>query len=291
MGAKLMGLMYDDNNNFNNASKLSIPNVEIPIYNLKGIMPSCFGGVKTVYPINDELVVFMPNLEDGQKLINEWPRIMEEEFLLSEQINKLNIPTLTFNKCKIETDNGLFDTFCSQSFFSFVKNNNYIIDCKNKDSCQFSKYKNLSLFDTSSFQKENDKYDASKWFEMMNSLINDFKTLYSNNLYLRQESHNCVFVAKNSKWHSGISNECNLKLPFEIRLFMFDFASKYHLYKQNKNVHKSDEFDHFKSNIKNIIKVIIFEELNPTAFCLNKKQNKLCDDITEMCCVKFLEKS
>lgn len=166
----------------------------------------------------------MPNHIEGQGLVNEWPRIMKEEFLISELISKLNIPTLNFNTCKVKTDNCIFDTFCSRSFHSFVKDDNYITDCKNAVSCQFSKYKNLSIFGPKNY----DNYDASKWFDLFVPLINDFKLLHSNNLHFRYETYNCVIVAKNSSWHSGG------KLPFEIRLFMFDFASKFYSYDESK---------------------------------------------------------
>jgi hypothetical protein len=185
----------------------------------------------------------MPNRQDGQGLINIWPCIINEEIEMSKLLENIGIPALKFKRCQVRlsqgtivssqsngvtvSDDNLFSTYSSPSFASYVKDGNYIIDTKNTNSSQWPKDKSMSLFSSEvkppSYKKvdlNDNPPDFDAWIKILTPVIHDIDQLGENGIYLPTDSLNLVFVAKGSPWHSGGD------LPFEVRIFGFDFASK-----------------------------------------------------------------
>jgi len=188
-----------------------------PIYDLSAYPIIGSGGTKTAYAINNQVVIFRPNWLDGQSLINIWHRIIHEEIQMAELLTRIGIPTLKFVLCRIKIDpDQIITTISSQSFESEVPNGMYIIDTKNSRSSTWPTDKSLSIF-----SPDLDPFDVNNWLGVMATYIADVKTLVQNKIFLLGDSLNLAFVSKQSKFHSG-SN-----LPFEVRIFGFDFASKH----------------------------------------------------------------
>lgn len=119
-------------------------------------------------------------------------------------------------------------------------------------------------------------------------MLNDLKLLNDNKVYLRLESYNCCIVSKNNRFHTK-SN-----LPFEVRLFIFDYASKRIPYKVNDVISAAYTYNtanDIKSIISSIVLNVIHEELQPNQSCsfLTNEKTDLCDQLIELCQHKMVD--
>lgn len=232
------------------------------------------GGTKTVYSVSDDTVVFIPNFTDGPYLVEMWPRIVKEEFEMSELLQKINIPTLNFTPCKVKTHNYCISSYSSPSFKSYKNMGNYIIDLKSTKSTTWPHDNTLRLF-----SNDIDKNDLNIWVKILTPLLNDLDILCDNNLYLGNDTRNLVFVSKDSEWHSGSD------LPFEVRLFCFDFASKNGpIDFTNRKPLKYFDVYHM---LQKLIEYTVWEELAPTEFSLTSEQKELWRKILDLCKIKL----
>lgn len=226
------------------------------------------GGTKTAYLIDDKIVVFRPNAMDGQRLINIWDRIITDELMMSELLHKIGILNLNFKLCQIKLNQTLtLQTLCSQSFKSEISNGLYIIDTKNINSSTWPKDNSISFFAV-----DVDPYNVDNWLKAMESYILDVNTLVKNNLSLCGDSLNFAFAAKGSKYHSGSDQ------LFEIRIFGFDFTSKYSPLKLENKVPTSVTIDYM---LRRGGEAAVWEVLCSKSFCLKEKEDKLYKELSE----------
>ncbi|CAH6419261.1 Hypothetical protein HVR_LOCUS461 [uncultured virus] len=88
------------------------------------------GGTKTIYLINENICVAVPNEVDGLSLVKVWPRIIKEELEISEKIESLGVPVLKLNRCIVKYLGEPLHTISSKPFESHIKDGIYIIDTK-----------------------------------------------------------------------------------------------------------------------------------------------------------------
>lgn len=248
------------------------------IYDINnGIHVGC-GGTKTAILMKDnETVVFIPNSVDGPWLIDIWPRIIYEEFEMSELLENLGIPTLKFKLCKVKLyDGNYLDTYSCSSFESYVKDGNYIIDVKNTKSSTWPRNNLLSLI-----PRDFDRMDFDYWIKILKPLIHDLDILGDNGLYLSPDTSNLVFVSKKSQWHSGS------ELPFEIRLFTFDFASKNSILNiSNKTPLK---YSDIYQMLDRLVQYSVWEEFAQDKISLSEEQYIFYKKLTQIS-KKYLQK-
>ena len=187
---------------------------DLKIYDVGGFDRIGDGGTKTIYPVEEDLVVFAPNSVDGRQLVNMWPRIVAEELRMSQIITDLGIPTLTMKKCGLRWGASQLDTLCCESFASFKKDSMYVFDNKSTYSCQWPL--DIGPVPTS----EDDEAHIKSWMAFFTPLLNDLKTLQKAGIALGGDTTNMIFCRKGSRWHSGSD------IDLEARLFLFDYASK-----------------------------------------------------------------
>jgi len=238
------------------------------------------GGTKTVYGINDSIVVFRPNKQDGQILVDNWHRIISEENQMANLLKKIGILTLNFILCEIKhgvDQNGvdqIIQTISSQSFTSEITNGMYIIDMTNSRSSTWPKDSSLSLF-----YPNVDPYNVDNWLEVMRSYIIDVKKLVANNIYLTGDSLNLAFIKKDSIY----SLNCMYYLkkgitPFEVRIFGFDFSNK-HIPLDIDNMKSTNEI--INTMLQKGAEYAIWEELCPRCIVLQSKEHTLYKKLSE----------
>lgn len=223
------------------------------------------GGTKTVIGYKN-LAIALPNNVDGADLRARWPQIVSDELKMSEYLQSLGIPTLKFSECIVKTkdSNLALETLYSQPFSEYAKGGIYIIDRKNTDSTQWSrKFPDISLFEPGV-----DKYSVKTWLPLFNEMLKDVLIISKNRVNLSYDSINLCFCKRGSKWHSGS------ELPFEIRIFCFDFGSKYGPIELNDEESVNpDRFVYF------IVEYAVWEELCPEAFGMPDNIKKLYHEI------------
>ena len=230
------------------------------IYNLSEYPIIGHGGTKTVHLINENKVIYKPNPTDGQSLINIWNRIVDEEIQMSSLLSKIGILTLKFTKVQIKLNDQIITTHSSVPFSAYIKDGIYIIDTKNHKSTQWQS--SLSIF------PENiDQYNVNSWLSVMKSYINDVHILVINRLSLSGDSLNLAFV----------KNE-NIDIPFIVRIFGFDFASK----RSNLDISilNPDEYT-IKYMLKKGAEFAIWEQLCPKKMFMSKKEQLLYQQLSD----------
>ena len=238
---------------------------------------SCIGqgGTKTAYLVSNDTVAFLPNQIDGKWLIDQWPRIIDDEIKMSQLLQKFQIPTLKFTLCQLRmTDGSLFSSYSCPSFESYEKTGNYIIDTKNSDSSRWPKDFTLSLFPPGA-----PKMDLDLWVDVLSPLLKDLDQIADNGFRLASDTLNLVFVKKGSQWHSGS------QLPFEIRLFTFDFASK--RFALDLSERTPLKFSQVYRMLRKLVEYAIWEELAPTKICLTTEQNEFRENLSNLCKTKL----
>lgn len=235
------------------------------IYDITGCSVIGFGGTKTIYKIDDETCVAVPNAVDGKGLINIWPRIIREELEISDTIISLGVPALKFKPCIVKYLDEMLPTISSKPFASYIKDGIYIIDTKNTESAQWPKDGSLQLI-------KGDKYDLNNWIKIIEPLVKDLITLFKNNIFLPSDARNLAFVAKGCSLHSGSD------LPFEVRLWCFDFASKH---KTSDIIGDKVNFSAKYRTLRSLMENVIWEELAPNSMILSPEQDKIWKDLVE----------
>ncbi|AYV85226.1 MAG: hypothetical protein Satyrvirus7_20 [Satyrvirus sp.] len=241
--------------------------LEESIYDISSLKPIGFGGTKTVYKIDDDWVVFGPNKIDGEGLVQQWPRITDDEYRMSKLLKTVGVPALELNTCQIKLKDGrTMVSNSSKSFFSYTKNGIYIIDHKDPPSSQWPCDGNMSLIEG------DDKMDFGIWTDILEPVVNDILKLADSCYWFGMDAFNLAFVSKESNLHSGC------KYPFEVRMFMFDFTSKHHPYNfQNRDkVSFSEKYYVFK----NLVEAAVWQELAPGTVCLNNEQEKFVNKLS-----------
>ena len=235
------------------------------VYDIEGKECIGQGGTKYVYLMDENTVIAVPNSMDGEELINKWPRIIEEELEISEKIDSINVPVLKLSKCKVKWNNEIFDTISSKPFASYVKEGIYIIDTKSINSTQWPKDGSLNLI-------SGDKFDFDLWVKILQPVITDIVQLSKHNIFLPKDARNIAYVAKGSKLHSGS------ELPFEVRLWCFDFANKNGEFKM---IGKKVKFSEKYFLLRYILEMAVWEEVAPRESKLSKTENKLWKDLVK----------
>lgn len=226
------------------------------IYNLEGKDVIGRDGTKTIYLIDEKLCVAVPNKLDGKALIDRWPRITKEEQEISQLLQKLGVPALTFTECKVRWFDAKLTTISSRPFSDYVRENIYIIDTKNIKSTQWPKDYSLTLI-------VGDKHDITIGSKLFNLQL---MILSANNICLPKDALNLAYVGKGSNLHSGS------KLPFEIRLWCFDLTSKWN----NANIFIEPLPLYAKLNmLSHIVEYGVWNGLAPNKICLSTKDNRV----------------
>jgi len=212
-----------------NAICSEIINSEIKINGLAGC-----GGTKTIYYIdkpkntndtndtNDTTeqndpkywVIATPNIIDGIQMIKYiWPRIVNEELILSSELKELNIPCLHMEKIaytlKYQNQDYVIPILKMRSFISYAKDFNIaIMDVKNISS-PISQTVWEELFISLN-------YSVDDLVQLLTPLVEDLNILALNGV-------NIGFDALN--WQIQFADS-ELNKPEAIRVFMFDLTSK-----------------------------------------------------------------
>jgi hypothetical protein len=121
--------------------------------------------------------------------------------------------------------------------------------------------------------------DLNLWVQVLDSLLRDLDLVGEHGLCLSYDTLNLVFVAKGSRWHSGG------QLPFEIRLFGFDFASKTHVLDLSNLTPLS--YGRVYRMLSHLVEYAIWEEYEPKSFSLSKKSQELHKKLVDLCKVKL----
>ena len=236
------------------------------------------GGTKSVYLVDQDTAVFLPNCEDGQWLIRMWPRIVNEEMAMSQLLQEIGIPTQKLTKCLVLFNQRALSTYSAPTFSSYIKDGIYVIDAKNIQSIQWPNDQSLSLF-----PKDTDRYDVKAWMNILSSLIQDIQTLVNNRVYLGSDSLNLVFVAKGSYWHSSRD------LPYEVRIFGFDFSSKsWVLDLQNRQILREGDI---YSMVYRAIELAVYGEMTQRQWAADRKQSDFAKTLSDLIVDKIVQET
>ena len=223
------------------------------------------GGTKTIYFVDDNRAVAVPNRVDGQSLIRIWDRIISDEITMTDYLESIGLLVLKLHHCTVVFDDNLkLPSYYSYPFASYANDGLYIIDTKNLRSTQWK--------DKSLFPLNVDRFDVNNWMPILELLLKDIDIIAKNKIILSSDSVNLAVVANGSKWHSGSNN------LYEVRYFGFDFSSKHRelcIHSEN-----NDEKYAMKWLLNRCIEYIVWEEFCPKAMAMAKEYTTLFEKIS-----------
>lgn len=224
------------------------------------------GGTKTVYEIAGNKVIFLPNAVDGQRLINIWPRIIQDELDMSHKLTQIGIPCLKVEPCQfINKDGKCLETLMAPAFAAYCKTDGYVIDCKNTQTSQWPRDQSLRVL------SEDSEWQPTAWLPVIRPLILDINQLAKHGLYLPLDMCNLIIVKKGHQWHSGSD------LLYEIRVFAFDFASKNSPLRLNNLTPLTYKAAY--NMLDRCVNNAVWEILAPDQFSLSVQHNELAERV------------
>lgn len=170
------------------------------------------GGTKTAYElVGTDKVVLLPNEVDGQRLVNIFERICDEEVYMYNYLASINLLGLPVTKCVVVQPGGreMLGLY-APSFQSFQKIKAHVIDTKHLLGCTWDPQSRFHALDE---HKEVD------WLPVFQTLHQDLVQAANNGLLLRGDSFNLLLAEPGSPHYTGTG-------AYALRYFGFDFSSK-----------------------------------------------------------------
>lgn len=170
------------------------------------------GGSKTALDIGQGRALIVPYMTGSSTLLvkHNWERMSLIEVGMSYQLRSIGLLSpeskligLSFS---LDVDKYHIPALLSTSFDDLKSKGCYILEYKAGGTWEMGK--------DYLFQSDDDRFNESKWDEMLNPLLTDIAKLCIYNIPLNNDSLNLAIIKKQN------SNE------YEVRYFGFDFAGK-----------------------------------------------------------------
>jgi hypothetical protein len=203
------------------------------------------GGTKTIYQIEDDICIAVPNAIDGRALAAEWPRIIGDEMEISQYLISLGLLHIPISKCIVKFVSATdceYETIMMPTFASYARNNQYIMDSKNAESSTFPSDGSIQILPP----EQMDDIDA--WIRVFDSLFSDLRIMTKNCISPPGDAMNLI-VIKNDRG------------DYHVRFFGFDFTSKRYAHRGF-----TDElyFSELVANMKKLLEFAIYTlRINP----------------------------
>jgi len=167
------------------------------------------GGTKTAFElIGTDFVVLLPNMTDGQALVQIYDRICEDEIFYYNYLTSHQLLGLPILQCTVVSENLASETLAlyAPAFAAYKNHLAHVIDKK-------------SLFSLDVKLSQPLPKTINEWLLVFCPLMQDLERVVDNNICPWGDSYNLLWTEQGSKYHSGTGH-------YALRYFGFDFASK-----------------------------------------------------------------